>query len=53
MKAYLLGSTCDLLEEEDVHCVQLRKVGLALEGQEVEHIPLAGDLLHDLIYVDL
>ena len=43
--SYLLIAPSDLLEEEDVDGVQLRKVGLALDAEEVVDILLRGHLL--------
>jgi hypothetical protein len=52
MKVYILGSPGYLLQEVDVDCVQLGKVGLTLLGEEVVHIFLRLHLLHDLVDVD-
>jgi len=43
----------NLLQEEDVHSVHLRKVGLTLLGEEIIDVPLGLDLLHKFMDVDL
>jgi hypothetical protein len=50
---YVLGPASHLLQEVGIDGVHLRQVGLALLSQEVVHILLGGDLLHELVDVHL
>ena len=51
--AYLFSTSGNLLQEEDVDCVQLRQVCLTLLSEEVVDVLLRGHLLHDLFDVHL
>lgn len=50
---YLFRTSGDLLQEEDVDGVHLGEVRFALLCEEIEHVPLRGDFLHELVDVDL
>ena len=51
--SYVFTIACDLLQEEDVDGVHLGQVCLALLSEEVVHISLGFNFLHEFMHVDL